>query len=142
MHLSRRRGEFDGLPVELLDGVLVRVPPQGPQHGHAIGSLTEELVLRLRAAVGPSVRVRPQTPLAACDVSEPEPDIAVVDAATDTGAARPSSAQLVVEVTAGTRRADARPAALIRAALTRVPAEGTLGHGRPVPARGRRRAVG
>jgi Uma2 family endonuclease len=60
--------------VELLDGVLVNVSPQGWQHAAVLSWLTNELV----RALDRTYMVRPQVPFAADDWSEPEPDVAVV----------------------------------------------------------------
>lgn len=86
-------GAFADERVELIRGVIVRMSPQGPSHSGPIERLTSLLVtaLRLRASV------RVQLPLVAPDDSEPEPDIAVVDAL-DHDDAHPSTAHLVVEV--------------------------------------------
>jgi len=60
--------------IELLDGRLVFREPQGSRHAAAC--------LRIRIALdrafGRGFHVRPQFPIALDDVSEPEPDIAVV----------------------------------------------------------------
>jgi Uma2 family endonuclease len=87
-------GHFDNERVELIRGVIVRMPPpQGAPHAGPIETLTELLV---PALVG-RARVRVQLPLIAPDDSVPEPDIAVVDRA-DHFQTHPSSAHLVIEV--------------------------------------------
>ncbi len=63
-----------GERVELIDGEILTVTPQGSLHATAI-RLAEDL---LRAAFGPGFDVRAQLPIAADARSEPEPDIAVV----------------------------------------------------------------
>jgi Uma2 family endonuclease len=60
--------------VELLDGELVDVSPQGPEHAWAGDGLHE----LLRAAYGSGFRVRNQRPLELGPSSRPEPDLAVV----------------------------------------------------------------
>ncbi|MBX3191389.1 MAG: Uma2 family endonuclease [Labilithrix sp.] len=60
--------------IELLYGVLVRMPPQDPAHSVVVQILTNRLVLALASRA----TVRAQLPFAASDDSEPEPDIAVV----------------------------------------------------------------
>ena len=92
-------GHFEGQPVELLEGVLVEVVPQGWEHGDAIAELSRHLTLQLPAPW----RVRPQLPLAASDRSEPEPDIAVTQR---TRGAHPNTAALVIEVSGTTQRQD------------------------------------
>jgi Uma2 family endonuclease len=59
--------------VELLDGDLILVTPQGPVHS----DLTETIADLLRAAY-PKLRVREHSPLALGPHDEPEPDVAVV----------------------------------------------------------------
>ena len=61
-------------PVELLDGELVVVSPQGPPHA----ALLAELHLRLTDAYRGMAHVRAQLPLDARPYSLPEPDLAVV----------------------------------------------------------------
>ena len=94
-------GLFDGQRVELIEGEIVTMTPQGT--GHAVGiQLAHEA---LRKAFGQAFRIRPQLPLALDLRSEPEPDIAVVR-----GAPRdfldshptPPATVLVVEVAAST----------------------------------------
>jgi Uma2 family endonuclease len=81
--------------IELLEGRLVAREPQGSPHATAI-QLTAEA---LRVAFGPGWSVRVQLPLALDDLSEPEPDLAVVPGAPrDYREAHPSRPVLVVEV--------------------------------------------
>lgn len=62
--------------VELLDGVLVEVSPQG--HSHAI-ALQRLNMLAVSAAAAAGLEVRPQCPLdVGSDLSRPEPDVAIV----------------------------------------------------------------
>ncbi|HVT06342.1 MAG TPA: Uma2 family endonuclease, partial [Polyangia bacterium] len=77
-----RRVEYDRLvelgffdedeKIELLDGVIVQMTPQGLAHAAAIEVLTHQLVV----ALATRARVRVQLPFAASDISEPEPDLA------------------------------------------------------------------
>lgn len=60
--------------VELIEGELLVVTPQGPSHGNTI----EWLLPRLMAEYGVGWSLRPQLPLRASDISLPEPDLAVV----------------------------------------------------------------
>ncbi len=81
--------------VELLDGQLVVCEPQGSRHA--------SVVVRARAALerafGRGYHVRDHSPVALDDVSEPEPDLAVVGGdALDYRDAHPSAPLLVVEV--------------------------------------------
>ncbi len=80
--------------VELLRGVLAAVTPQGITHAGVIEELTHLLVSDLPR----DMRVRVQLPLRLPESgSEPEPDLAVVEAGPRT-THHPQSAQLVIEV--------------------------------------------
>lgn len=97
-----RRTEYDRLvaagafvdeKIELLYGRLVAMSPQGTPHAHAI----QRLSMLLARALDPIYDVRVQLPFAASSISEPEPDLAVVEAR-DYHQDHPSDADLVVEV--------------------------------------------
>lgn len=97
-----RRAEYDQLveagafvdeKLELLQGMIVKMSPQGARHAFVVEALTGLLVL----AAGARARVRVQLPLAVSDDSEPEPDFAVV-AAASSPRSHPTTALLVVEV--------------------------------------------
>lgn len=94
-------GVFEGEKIELLEGLLVPMSPIGAEHSSAVTVLTALLVLPL---VGRAL-VRPQCPFAALDVSEPEPDIAVVPLG-DYRSAHPDHAELIVEVAETSLRHD------------------------------------
>jgi Uma2 family endonuclease len=89
--------------LELLEGVIVAVSPQNRPHAYAIQRLNALLVRQL----GARYAVLPQLPLTLGDQSEPEPDVAVVEA---TSAAsrevHPSQALLVIEVAEDSLRKD------------------------------------
>jgi Uma2 family endonuclease len=94
-------GEDD--PVQLLEGELVTMTPQGVPHGFVIQELTRLLV----RAVDDRLAVRPQLPLTLGDDSEPEPDLAVVPASEARGIGKhPGTALLVVEVAGESLRQD------------------------------------
>ncbi len=81
--------------LELLDGHIVDMSPQGSRHA----SIVEVVARRLATAFGSGYRVREEKPLALGDWSEPEPDIAVVQGREwDFVDAHPTTAALVVEV--------------------------------------------
>ena len=81
--------------VELLEGVVVAMAPQGPRHEVA-GDLVAEA---LRRAVQQRAAVRVQRSFVAGRYSVPEPDVAVVPGQLrDYGKSRPTTALLVVEV--------------------------------------------
>ncbi len=67
-------GFFEDERVELLYGTIVYMTPVGPPHQDVVDVLSELLIRRL----GDRARVRVQGPVAASNVSEPQPDIAVV----------------------------------------------------------------
>lgn len=81
--------------VELIEGVIVAVSPQSPEHLYAVTAL----VRLLNRALGDEWAVRPQGPLTLAR-SEPEPDVAVVRRVEELAAApqHPGTAALVVEV--------------------------------------------
>lgn len=83
-------------PVELLEGVIVSMPPEGPDHAGAVQVLNRAFT----QAAGERFWVRVQSPLTlAGAASEPEPDVALIDGSFDPhGGAHPSAAALVVEV--------------------------------------------
>ncbi|MGH7298433.1 MAG: Uma2 family endonuclease [Polyangiaceae bacterium] len=86
-------GAFAGEKLELLGGRLVTMSPHGEPHAFSITRLTKRLVHGL----GDRADVRVQLPLALSDVSEPEPDLAVV-APGDYLDEHPLHALLVIEV--------------------------------------------
>jgi Uma2 family endonuclease len=61
-------------PVELLDGELVEVSPQGPRHSR----LTVMIRELLATAFGPGFHLQDHSPIDAGPHSLPEPDVAVV----------------------------------------------------------------
>src|ERR1700674_406937 len=88
-----RAGSFEGERLELLYGRLVTMSPQGERHAFSITRLTEILVRGLAGRA----QVRVQLPFAASDISEPEPDLAVVVPG-DYLDGHPRRALLVIEV--------------------------------------------
>ena len=81
--------------VELIEGEILTMTPQGTAHFTAM-SLAQEA---LRAAVGPAFHVRTQGALALGSASEPEPDIAIVGGKVrDYRDHHPASAVLVIEI--------------------------------------------
>ena len=86
-------GAFADERLELLEGQLVTMSPVGPPHSSAVQRLTE---LMLPALLG-RARVFSQSPFAALDSSEPEPDVAIVPLG-DYHEEHPSQAYLIIEV--------------------------------------------
>ena len=81
--------------VELLEGEIVEMSPEKSRHTASV-DLTADA---LRGAFGSGFTVRVQHPLALSEISEPEPDVAVVAGSPrDYAAAHPATALLVVEV--------------------------------------------
>jgi len=90
-----------GEHLELIDGLLVAREPQKSRHATSVRLVQQAL----ERAFGAGWDVRPQLPLALDDMSEPEPDTAVVrGTARDYRDAHPASPVLVVEI------AESRPA--------------------------------
>ena len=97
-------GILDGERVELLDGRLLTVAPQGPEHW----SQTRRVGAMLRRAYTPD-RVAEQVPIIGGDSSLPEPDVVVlVDGFDDTRGQLPRGTDclLVVEVAQTSHRRD------------------------------------
>lgn len=89
--------------VELLEGVIAEMTPQGRAHMLVVTRLTRVLVRTLSDAYS----VRPQGPLSLGDDSEPEPDIAVVTRDEEERAEEhPRTALLVVEVSGDSLQKD------------------------------------
>lgn len=99
-------GVYEGQSVELLDGIVADMSPQGPRHGNAVSRISTRLVVRLSAAFGERYLVRPQTPLSASDIATPEPDIAIVDWDSSTADAHPHSAHLIIEIAQSSHERD------------------------------------
>jgi len=84
-----------GERMELVDGEVLKMTPQGSVHATAL-LLAEEA---LRTAFGAGAHVRVQLPLGLDPTSEPEPDVTVVvGSLRDYRDAHPTSALLAVEV--------------------------------------------
>ena len=94
-------GFFDDEKVELLFGMVVPMAPIDPAHSTS----TEEAGELLRRCVGNRARVRIGNPLAASEISEPEPDVMVIPDL-DYWREHPSKAFLVVEVSRSSLRRD------------------------------------
>ena len=86
-------GVFEGERIELLEGALVAMSPIGAPHSAAVEQLMYLLVLALHGRAS----IKCQSPFAALEHSEPEPDFMVAplgDYRTD----HPSQAYLLIEV--------------------------------------------
>ena len=98
--------------LELLEGMVVAMAPQGIPHVKALTILAR---LLWRVTEGTQFEVRPQNPLTLAR-SEPEPDLAVTEARARWPRGRhPETAVLVVEVASESLRRDLGPKAMIYA---------------------------
>ena len=89
--------------VELIEGVIVEMSPQGPKHARAIRRLCDATFAR----VPPEYVVQCQLPLTLAGHSEPEPDVSVVRRAdAESDRSHPTTAALVVEVASDSLRKD------------------------------------
>jgi Uma2 family endonuclease len=95
-------GSFADEQVELLFGRVVTMPPINQPHVWSVRIVHE----RLMRAVGKRAYVVTQSPFAASDISEPEPDIFVIPQGPDYWRERPTRALLVVEVAESTLARD------------------------------------
>jgi len=124
--------------VELLDGDLVDVSPQGPEHAWA----GARVLAAVASAYRGSCQIRSQSPLELGQRSRPEPDVAVVRGGPDAFKhAHPSGrdAVLVVEVAFGSQAIDRDKARLYAEGgapvhwLLDVEARTLAVHGDPTP---------
>ncbi len=94
-------GALDGEPVELLDGLLVAMSPQGESHVIAIMRLTRHF----RAS---EAWLMVQLPLEVKPRSEPEPDLTLIEGEPSPGRC-PRAALLTVEVAVTSHKKDRGP---------------------------------
>ena len=91
-------GALDEERVELIDGIIVEMSPQSPQHAGIIQRLAKHLA-------GATADLRVQLPIQVASDSVPEPDLALVDEP-ERMDRHPSRALLVVEVAASSHAID------------------------------------
>jgi Uma2 family endonuclease len=97
------QGWFSGQRVELIDGEIIILSPQSPQHVFATDLVREALV----RIFGDQYWVRYHAPLPHGDFSEPEPDLSVVKGpALKYATAHPTTSLLLVEVSRSSLRYD------------------------------------
>jgi Uma2 family endonuclease len=89
--------------VELLDGALIEMSPEGPPHAEVIARLARWLI---EGTDGDEWAVRVGSPVTLPPISEPQPDFAVVPRADSNFRSHPGEAQLVVEVAMTSLRKD------------------------------------
>lgn len=97
--------------VELLEGVIVEMAPQGPPPAFCIQRLNRLLVRTL----SDDYDVRPQLPLTLGEWNEPEPDLAVVRRDASSWEQHPGTAILAIEVSDSSLRKDRRVKASVYA---------------------------
>lgn len=96
-------GFFRNRRVELIEGQVVEMSPMKSPHATGV----ELVAAALRQVLGSGVFVREQKPLVLSELSEPEPDVAVVSGSIrDYANDHPRTALLVVEVSDSTLRFD------------------------------------
>ncbi|MGH9186727.1 MAG: Uma2 family endonuclease [Acidimicrobiales bacterium] len=104
-------GCFGDEKIELLEGALVEMSPEGPEHSWVIQRLTKLLIRGL----SDEWAVRVGHPWAASDRSEPEPDLAIVEDL-DYRSDHPEKGRLLIEVARSSRRKDLKVKAGVYAA--------------------------
>ena len=93
------------LRTELIEGESVEIPPIGHTHGGTVNYLSN----RLKESIGSAVIVAVQNPVQLSELSEPQPDIALLRPRTDyyrEAHPRPDDVLLVIEVAEKTLRYD------------------------------------
>ncbi len=94
-HRMAELGFFEGRRVELIEGQVIDMAAMKSPHAAAIDLVDEALKVLFSAGY----YIRQQKPFVVSDISEPEPDVAVVlGAVRDYAKAHPTSAALIVEV--------------------------------------------
>ncbi|NDJ17928.1 Uma2 family endonuclease [Myxacorys almedinensis A] len=78
-HQAVEAGVFNDVPVELLHGELIEMPPEGVPHA----SLSSDAGDYLRDKLGNRAKVREGHPITLPNNSEPEPDLAIVNPDTE-----------------------------------------------------------
>jgi Uma2 family endonuclease len=109
-YLLAEQGYFRGRRVQLIDGEIIEMAPQGHSHSNTITYLNHWAVV----AFGEDHLVRVQMPLNANAWSDPEPDIAVI--VRRKYADHPETAVLIIEVSDSSLLLDRRKAAIYAAA--------------------------
>ncbi len=102
------QGYFRGKRVQLIDGEIFEMAPQGHPHAKAITLLTRWATTHFP----PPALVRIQMPLNAAARSDPEPDVAIVPDPSWASSDHPESAMLVLEVADSSLRLDRRKSAV------------------------------
>jgi Uma2 family endonuclease len=104
-HRMADLGLFEGQRAELIEGEIMVLSPQKPEHF----TTTDRVTDLLRLHFGSGYHVRMQGPIDFGPHSEPEPDVAVVRGRReDYGTQHPQTAALIVEVSDTTLSSDRR----------------------------------
>ncbi|NCJ07886.1 Uma2 family endonuclease [Synechococcales cyanobacterium C] len=94
-HRMADLGLFEGRRVELVEGQVIDMAAMKSPHAVAIDLVDQAL----KAVFGAGYYIRQQKPLVISDISEPEPDVAVVPGTIrDYAETHPTTAVLIVEV--------------------------------------------
>jgi Uma2 family endonuclease len=100
-------GWFAGQRVQLIDGEIIQMAPQGYPHANAL-----MLMKRALSGIFDQDCIRPQMPLNVPGESDPEPDFAVTEQRFDQFHGHPTTAVLVIEIADSSIRLDRRKAGL------------------------------
>lgn len=94
-HGMLRAGLFESRPIELLNGLIIEMPPEGPEHADA----STRLMPQLWSVARGRYQVRAAKPISIPPTdSEPEPDIALVrDRSYKSAHPQPEDIFLVIE---------------------------------------------
>jgi Uma2 family endonuclease len=108
------RGAFEAENLELIEGRLIIMSPEGPTHAAVLSAVARLLMFALDGRA----TIRTCSPLAVSDRSEPEPDLAAVSLG-DHSRRHPETAHLVVEISKSSLREDrlVKPALYAGAAI-------------------------
>ena len=94
-HRMAEMGLFDDRRVELIEGQVIDMAAMRSPHAVAV-DLVDAV---LKSVFGPGYYIRQQKPFVVSDISEPEPDVAVIKGKIrDFTDAHPTKAELIVEV--------------------------------------------
>jgi Uma2 family endonuclease len=96
-------GLFDGKRVELIEGEIFEMSPQLSRHAALVGVVSDVL----EEAFGQGYCARTQVPLDVGEISDPEPDVAIVTGEhKDYMDTHPTTAHLIVEISDSTLSLD------------------------------------
>ncbi len=105
-YLLAEAGAFpEGVHTELIEGEIIEMPPSSPEHSAHISAVTDMLYEKLT----PKHRVRCQLGVRFSEITEPEPDLAVVKARADKySRSHPAAADtlLLIEISFATLKYD------------------------------------